>query len=99
MVREMKIDHLYLRLDGRVFEVLSDESEFAMRMPVEATCFAAKGPDRNGRYKAQIGLLRNGELHQGARRCQVEMDETQWLRFSALVAATHQARDAGPEPW
>jgi hypothetical protein len=100
VIYEMKIEHLYLRLDGRVFEVLSDQSDFAMRIPVEAVCFAAKGPDRHGVYKAQIGLLDKGEIHLGARRCQVELvDETQWQRFSKLVALAHQARDAGPEPW
>jgi putative aminopeptidase FrvX len=53
VVREMRVDHLFLRLDGRVFEVLSDESDYMQRVHVDAVGFAVKGPDRDGRYKVQ----------------------------------------------
>lgn len=99
MVYEMRVDHLFLRLDGRVFEVLSDESSYQQRIHVDAVGFAVKGPDRDGRYKVQIGMLRGDELHMGAGRTRLELDEAQFGRFSALVAAAHAARDAGPDKW
>ena len=99
MVYEMRVDHLFLRLDGRVFEVLSDQSDYQHRVHVDVLGFAVKGPDRKGNYKVRIGMLDGDELNLGTTRTQVELDETQFQRFSALVAAATAARDAGPDPW
>ena len=35
MVYEMRVDHLFLRMDGRVFEVLSDQSDYQHRVHVD----------------------------------------------------------------
>jgi hypothetical protein len=99
VVYEMRVDHLFLRLDGRVFEVLSDQSDYQHRVHVDVVGFAVKGPDRKGNYKARIGILDGEELKLGAARTQVELDEAQFQRFSGLVAAAKAARDAGPDPW
>ncbi|MCW3016442.1 MAG: hypothetical protein JWO02_3534 [Solirubrobacterales bacterium] len=99
MVYEMRVEHLFLRLDGRVFEVLSDNSGYMQRVHVDAVGFAVKGPDRHGRYKALIGTLDGDELHLGMSRTPVELDEAQFQRFSELVKLAHAARDAGPDPW
>jgi hypothetical protein len=95
----MRVEHLFLRLDGRVFEVLSDESDYVQRIHVDAVGFAVKGPDGDGRYKVQIGMMSKGELNLGAGRTRLKLDEEQFQRFSKLVAAAHAARDAGPERW
>jgi hypothetical protein len=99
VVYEMRVDHLFLRLDGRVFEVLSDQSDYQHRVHVDVVGFAVKGPDRNGRYKVRIGMLDGDELRLGPTRTQVELDEAQFERFNALVALAKAARDAGPDPW
>lgn len=67
--------------------------------PSTWSAFEVKGPDRKGRYKARIGMLDDGELNLGTTRTSVEMDAAQFERFTALVAATRAARDAGPAPW
>ena len=84
---------------GRVFEILSDRSDYQHRVHVDVVGFEVKGPDRKGRYKARIGMLDEGELNLGTTRTSVEMDEAEFQRFTALVAATRAARDAGPDPW
>jgi hypothetical protein len=99
VVYEMRVDHLFLRLEGRVFEVLSDQSDYQHRVHVDVVGFAVKGPDRHGRYKARIGMLDGEELKYGTARTQVELDETQYQRFTQLVAAAKAARAAGPDPW
>lgn len=99
MVYELRVDHLFLRLDGRVFEVLSDESDYQHRVHVDVVGFAVKGPDRKGRYTVLIGMLDGDALRLGATRTKLELDEAQFQRFSALVAHAHAARDAGPAPW
>jgi hypothetical protein len=95
----MHVDHRFLRLDGRVFEVLSDESDYQHRLHVDVVGFEVSGPDRKGRHKARIGRMENGELSPGSQRTRFELDEAEYRRFSALVEAAHAARDAGPEPW
>lgn len=97
----MRVDHLFLRLDGRVFEVLSDQSDHQHRVHVDVVGFEVKGPDRKGRYKARIGTLDEGgqELKLGPMRTQLELDEAELERFTALVAAAKAARVAGPDPW
>jgi hypothetical protein len=95
----MHVDHLFLRLDGRVFEVLSDQSGYAQRVHVDALGFAAKGPDRHGGYTVMIGLLREGEIHRGAGVTKLDLDAGQFARFEELVAAAKAARDAGPDAW
>ena len=99
MVYEMRVDHLFLRLDGRVFEVLSDRSDYQHRVHVDVVGFEVKGPDRKGRYKVRIGMMDGDELHLGTTRTGLELDEAQFQRFTALVAAAKAARDAGPDPW
>lgn len=99
MVYEMRVDHLFLRLDGRVFEVLSDQSDYQHRVHVDVVGFAIKGPDRKGRYKVRIGMLDGDALNLGTTRTGFELEEAQLERFNALVAATKAARDAGPDPW
>ncbi|RKQ90412.1 hypothetical protein C8N24_0214 [Solirubrobacter pauli] len=95
----MRVDQLFLRLDGRVFEVLSAESDYQHRVHVDVVGFAVKGPDRKGTYKVRIGILDGEELKLGATRTQVELDAAQFERFERLVAAAKAARDAGPDPW
>jgi hypothetical protein len=99
MVYEMRADHLFLRLDGRVFEVLSDRSDYQHRVHVDVVGFAVSGPDRKGRYKVRIGMMDGEELRMGTTRTQLELDEPQFQRFSALVTAAKAVRDAGPDPW
>jgi hypothetical protein len=99
MVYEMRVDHLFLRMDGRVFEILSDQSDYQHRVHVDVVGFEVKGPDRKGRYKARIGMLDGDELNLGTTRTGVELDAAQFERFTALVAATRAARDAGPDAW
>ncbi|MDA0184535.1 hypothetical protein OJ997_29805 [Solirubrobacter phytolaccae] len=99
MVYEMRVDHLFLRLDGRVFEVLSDQSDYQHRVHVDVVGFAIKGPDRHGRYKVRIGMLDGDELRLGPTRTQFELEEAQLERFTALVELAKAARDAGPDPW
>jgi hypothetical protein len=97
----MRVDHLFLRLEGRVFEVLSDQSDYQHRVHVDAVGFAIKGPDRKGRYKVLVGRLdgdREG-LVLGATRTGFDLEPEQLERFEALVALTKAARDAGPAPW
>lgn len=95
----MHVDNLFLRLDGRVFEALSDESSYAHRVHVDVVGFAVKGPDRDGRYVALIGMLRDGELFRGAGVTKVRLDPAEFERFSAFVEVAKAQRAAGPEPW
>jgi hypothetical protein len=44
-------------------------------------------------------MMDGDEMHMGTTRTQLQLDEPQFQRFSALVAATKAARDAGPDPW
>ncbi len=99
MVYEMRVDHLFLRMDGRVFEILSDRSDYQHRVHVDVVGFEVKGPDRKGRYTVRIGMLDGNELNLGTTRTSVDLDEAEFQRFTALVAATRAARDAGPDPW
>jgi hypothetical protein len=95
----MRVDHLFLRLEGRVFEVLSDQSDYQHRVHVDVVGFAIKGPDRKGQYKVRIGRLKGDDLDLGGTRTGFDLEEAQLERFKALVAATKAARDAGPDPW
>jgi hypothetical protein len=99
VVYEMQVEHLILRLEGRVFEVLSDQTDAGQRIHVSVAGFAVKGPDRKGNYKVQIGMLHKGEINKAAGWNQVELDEAGFARFSQLVKIVHAARDAGPDPW
>ena len=44
-------------------------------------------------------MLDGNELNLGTTRTSVDLDEAEFQRFTALVAATRAARDAGPDPW
>jgi hypothetical protein len=100
MAYEMHVDHLFLRLDGRVFEVLSDQSDYLKRIHVDVLAVMVKGPGRDGRYKVQIGMgPEGGEINVGAGRVGVGMDEAEFQQFSRLVELARAARAAGPEPF
>ena len=47
MVYEMRVDHLFLRMDGRVFEVLSDQSDYQHCIHVDVVGFEVKGAARD----------------------------------------------------
>jgi len=81
------------------FEILSDRSDYQHRVHVDVVGFEVKGPDRKGRYTVRIGMLDGNELNLGTTRTSVDLDEAEFQRFTALVAATRAARDAGPDPW
>ncbi len=56
MVYEMRVDHLFLRLDGRVFEVLSDQSDYQHRVHVDVLGFArVKGPTARATTRCASG--------------------------------------------
>jgi hypothetical protein len=100
MSYEMHVDHLFLRLDGRVFEVLSDQSNYTMRIHVDVLAVVVKGPGRDGRHKVQIGMgPQGGEINVGAGRVSVAMDADQFAQFGRLVELARAARAAGPEPF
>jgi hypothetical protein len=99
VIHEMLVDHLYLRLDGRVFEALSDHTGHSQRVHVDVLGVVVKGPDGDGRYRVRIGIKDGEEVLRNAARVDVQLDEAEFRRFERFTAAVRAARDGGPDRW
>jgi hypothetical protein len=91
VARELRIQHLILRLDGRVFEAFATNSTYSIRWHVETVQFESAPPDKHGEIKVRIAHTT------GAERLGLKMSEAEYLHFVAFVDAVKAAQAAGLE--